>query len=153
MTTRKITIPPFNLRAEDPDFHRYYGGAIGKLATAEAAVVHALEKWEQAARDNVAGVAEFSGAMDNLLGGIGREVMLQAWEVVETDMYRTIGASPSKKGARFERIFRDIPQAPGHSHPLLRDVAFQLEATDAPKRAARDRTATRRLRGQLSTKY
>src|SRR3546814_18599829 len=78
MTTRKITIPPFNLRSEDPDFQRYYGGAIVKLATAEAAVFHALETWEQAARDNVAGVAEFSGAMDNLLGGTGRGVMRTA---------------------------------------------------------------------------
>src|SRR3546814_14154994 len=55
MTTRKITIPPFNLRSEDPDFQRYYGGAIVKLATAEAAVFHALEQGEQAARDHVAG--------------------------------------------------------------------------------------------------
>src|SRR3546814_11271563 len=97
MTTRKITIPPFNLRSEDPDFQRYYGGAIVKLATAEAAVFHALEKWEQAARDHVAGVAEFSGAMDNLLGGIGREVMLPAGEVVETHMYRPNGASRSER--------------------------------------------------------
>lgn len=135
MTTRKITIPPFILRSEDPDFQRYYGGAIVKLATAEAAVFHALEKWEQAARDNVAGVAPFTGAMDNLLGGIGREVMLQAWEVVETDMYRTIGASASKKGERFERIFRDMAQAAGHRNPQLRDVAFKLVALDALKEA------------------
>ncbi len=135
MTTRKITIPPFVMRADDPDFQRYYGGAIVKLATAEAAVFHALGQWEQAARDNVAGVAPFTGAMDNLLGGIGREVMLQAWEVVETDLYRTIGASASKKGERFERIFRDMAQAAGHRNPQLRDAAFKLVALDALKEA------------------
>lgn len=135
MTTRKITIPPFNLRAEDPDFQRYYGGAIVKLATAEAAVFHGLQRWEQAARDNVAGIAPFSPEMDNLLGGIGREVMLQAWEVVEKDLYRTIGASASKKGERFERIFRDMAQAAGHRNPQLRDAAFKLVALDALKGA------------------
>ncbi|GLI26545.1 hydroxylase [Agromyces rhizosphaerae] len=129
--SRKITIPPFCLRSEDPDFQRYYGGAIVKLATSEAAVYHALERWEEAARDNVAGVAPFSPALDNLLGGIGREVMLQAWEVVEQDLYRTIGASASKKGQRFELIFRDMAQAAGHRNPQLRDAAFKMVALDA----------------------
>src|SRR3546814_14386182 len=77
MTTRKITIPPFNLRSEDPDFQRYYGGAIVKLATAEAAVFHALETWEQAARDNVAGGPELRGAMDPRTGGTGRGAKIE----------------------------------------------------------------------------
>jgi alkylation response protein AidB-like acyl-CoA dehydrogenase len=128
MTTRKTTIPPFALRSQDPDFLRYFGGAKVKLATAEAAVFKSLEMWQDAARDNVEGVAAFSPATDNLLGGIGREVIIQAWEIVERDLYRTIGASASKKGERFEQIFRDMAQAAGHRNPQLRDAAFQMVA-------------------------
>ncbi|MET4639236.1 acyl-CoA dehydrogenase family protein [Mycetocola sp. 2940] len=126
MTTRKTTVPPFSPRSEDPDFLRYFGGAIVKLATGEAATFKALEMWQDAARDNVAGVEPFTPAKDNILGAIGREVLLQAWEVVEKDLYRTIGASASKKGERFERVFRDMAQAAGHRNPQLRDFAFQL---------------------------
>jgi 3-hydroxy-9,10-secoandrosta-1,3,5(10)-triene-9,17-dione monooxygenase len=128
MTTRKTTIPPFVLRSQDPDFLRYYGGAIARLATAEAATYKALEMWQEAAADNVAGVESFSQETDAVLGAIGREVIIQAWEVVERDLYRTIGASASKKGERFEQIFRDMAQAAGHRNPQLRDATFQLIA-------------------------
>ena len=128
MTTRKTTIPPFVLRSQDPDFLRYYGGAIAKLATGEAATFKALEMWQEAAADNVSGVASFSQETDAILGAIGREVIIQAWEVVERDLYRTIGASASKKGERFEQIFRDMAQAAGHRNPQLRDATFQLIA-------------------------
>lgn len=131
METRKITIPPFSPRTEDPDFQRYYGGAIVKIATGEAAVLRAFEMWTEATERNVSGEEPFSAALDNLLGGIGREVMLQMWEVVEKDLYRTIGASASKKGERFELVFRDMAQAAGHRNPQLRDFAFRLVAQDA----------------------
>ncbi|WP_440707887.1 acyl-CoA dehydrogenase family protein [Herbiconiux sp. YIM B11900] len=128
MTTRKTTIPPFVMRSQDPDFLRYYGGAIAKLATCEAATFKALEMWQDAAADNVAGIAPFSQETDAVLGAIGREVIIQSWEVVERDLYRTIGASASKKGERFEQIFRDMAQAAGHRNPQLRDATFQLIA-------------------------
>lgn len=126
MRARKTTVPPFIPRTEDPDFLRYFGGAIVKLATAEAATFKALEMWLDAARDNVSGVASFTAHHDNVLGGIGREVMLQAWEVVEKDLYRTVGSAASKRGERFERIFRDLAQAAGHRNPQLRDFTFRL---------------------------
>lgn len=131
MRTRKTTVPPFVPRTEDPDFLRYFGGALVKLATGEAATWNALETWLRYAEENTAGIAPFSAAKDNLLGGIGREVMLQAWEVVERDLYRTVGSSASKKGERFEHIFRDMAQAAGHRNPQLRDVTFRLIAKDA----------------------
>ncbi|UOQ56901.1 acyl-CoA dehydrogenase family protein [Leucobacter allii] len=131
MDTRRITVPPFSPRTEDPDFQRYYGGAIVKIATGEAALLHALDEWLVATEKNVSGEQSFTIAIDNLLGGIGREIMLQMWEVVEKDLYRTIGASASKKGERFELVFRDMAQAAGHRNPQLRDVAFRQIAQDA----------------------
>src|SRR5690606_21912384 len=137
MRTRKTTVPPFIPRTEDPDFLRYFGGALVKLTTAEAATFKALEMWLDAARDNVAGVAHFSAHYDNILGGIGREVMLQAWEVVEKDLYRTVGSAASKRGERFERIFRDMAQAAGHRNPQLRDFTYRLIATGALESSAK----------------
>jgi 3-hydroxy-9,10-secoandrosta-1,3,5(10)-triene-9,17-dione monooxygenase len=129
MRSRKTTIPPFVPRTEDPDFLRWYGSALVKLQTAEAAFFSTIERWMDAARDNVAGVEPFSPHLDNLLGGIGRELILQVWETVDRDLYRTVGSSASKKGERFEHVFRDLAQAAGHRNPQLKEPSYRLIAT------------------------
>lgn len=128
MRTRKTTIPPFVPRTEDPDFLRWYGSSLVKLRTAEGAFFSAVEQWMEAARKNVAGVENFSPHLDNLLGGIGRELIVQVWEAVERDLYRTVGSSASKKGQRFERVFRDLAQAAGHRNPQLKEPSYRLIA-------------------------
>jgi 3-hydroxy-9,10-secoandrosta-1,3,5(10)-triene-9,17-dione monooxygenase len=77
----------------------------------------------------VAGVEPFSPHLDNLLGGIGRELILQVWETVDRDLYRTVGSSASKKGERFEHVFRDLAQAAGHRNPQLKEPSYRLIAT------------------------
>jgi 3-hydroxy-9,10-secoandrosta-1,3,5(10)-triene-9,17-dione monooxygenase len=128
MRTRKTTIPPFVMRTEDPDFLRWYGSALVKLQAAEGALFSTLERWMDAARKNVAGTETFSAHTDNLLGGIGRELMLQVWESVDRDLYRTVGSAASKRGERFERVFRDLAQATGHRNPQLREPSYRLIA-------------------------
>lgn len=130
MRTRKTPLPPFVPRTEDPDFLRWYGSRLVKLHVAEAALFHALDCWMDAARANVAGTETFTAATDNLLGGIGRELVLQAWEAVDRDLYRTVGASASKHGERFERVFRDLAQAVGHRNPQLKEPTYRLIANE-----------------------
>jgi 3-hydroxy-9,10-secoandrosta-1,3,5(10)-triene-9,17-dione monooxygenase len=130
MRTRKTTVPPFIPRTEDPDFLRYYGSAFTKLQLAEASLMNALDQWLDLATGNVAGEKPFTAADDNRLGGIGRELMLQVWECVDTDLMRTIGSGALRTGLRFDRLFRDLAMSAGHRNPQLRDFAFRQIAID-----------------------
>lgn len=128
METRNITLPPFTSRVLDPDFQRWYGGALTNVRKAELAILAAWQEWERLTETpNGEGGNSFTVEADVLLGNIGREVMLDMWDVVQ-ELYKTIGAAASKKGERFERIFRDMAQAAVHRNPQLRDFAFRLIA-------------------------
>ena len=98
------------------------------MRKAEFAILHAWQEWERLTQTpSGAGGNSFTVEADVLLGNVGREIMLDMWDVVQ-DLYKTIGAAASKKGERFERIFRDMAQAAGHRNPQLRDFAFRLAA-------------------------
>jgi len=130
MRTRKITIPPFAPRTEDPDFQRYYGGAKVQITKAQYAVLGTWADWEALTETpNGEGGNAFTDQADNLLGCVGRDVMLDMWDVVQ-DLYKTIGSAASKKGERYERIFRDMAQAAGHRNPQLKDMAYRFVAKD-----------------------
>jgi 3-hydroxy-9,10-secoandrosta-1,3,5(10)-triene-9,17-dione monooxygenase len=126
--TRTTSLPPIVPRIQDPDFLRWYGTVSGKLATAEAALMHAAEQHMEFCRLNASGERPYTFLDDFKLGVIGREAIVQAWEAVEQNLYRTIGSSASKTGERFERIFRDMAQAAGHRNTSLRENSFRLVA-------------------------
>jgi len=131
MRTRKITVPPFTPRVTDPDFQRWYGGALTNIRKAELAIIGAWQHWERLTETpNGKGGNAFTAGEDGLLGNVGREIMLDMWDVV-VELYKTIGSAASKKGERFERIFRDMAQSAGHRNPQLRDFGFRLAAMDA----------------------
>jgi len=128
MRTRTTTLPPFTPRTEDPDFLRWYGEAHIKLTKAEAALDAVLDRWLEAAERNVAGAAPFSAAVDLELAGVARELLLDVWEVVDRHLHRTIGADATKRGNRFERVFRDLGQAAAHRNPQLREPMYRVVA-------------------------
>jgi 3-hydroxy-9,10-secoandrosta-1,3,5(10)-triene-9,17-dione monooxygenase len=125
MHTRTTPIPPIVPRIDDPDFQRWYGAALGKLVTAEAAVLQAAQRHMEFCRLNASGERPYTFADDVKLGVIGREAIVQAWEAVEQNLYRTIGSSASKAGERFERIFRDLAQVAGHRNTSLREASYR----------------------------
>lgn len=130
MRTRKTPLPPFIPRTEDPDFQRWYGSALVKIATAEAAVFHALDRWLELTHKNIENPGAFTAREDTLLGCIGREAIIQAWEAVERDLFRTAGSSTMKQGERFERLYRDMSQAASHQNPRLKEPAYRNLAKD-----------------------
>lgn len=125
MRTRKTTLPPFVPRTEDPDFLRWYGSARVKLATAEAALMSIAAQHMEFSRQNATGEREYTFADDFLLSAMARELMIQVWEAVDENLYRTIGSSAAKNGERFERVFRDLAQATGHRNPQLREPSYR----------------------------
>ena len=69
------------------------------------------------------GVAE-TYADDMLLGGIAREIMIGAWDVMQADIWQTVGASAARDDARITRVFRDMALAIAHRNPQQRGFLY-----------------------------
>jgi 3-hydroxy-9,10-secoandrosta-1,3,5(10)-triene-9,17-dione monooxygenase len=131
LETKLTPLPPMIPRKLDPDYQRYFGRALAKIATAEAALRNAAEQHMELCRRFVDEGVPYSYADDHRVGCIAREVMIQCWETVQSDLFRTAGSSAGAKGQRLERIYRDMSIG-GNSHrnTLLRDWAFREIARD-----------------------
>src|SRR4051812_2734144 len=114
-------LPPFTKRTEDPDFQRWYGSALAKISTAEAALMNCADRHMELCRLQASGERPYTWEDDLYLSTIAREAILQAWQAVEIDLFRTIGSSAAKAGQRFERVFRDLAMAAGHRNSMMRD--------------------------------
>jgi alkylation response protein AidB-like acyl-CoA dehydrogenase len=128
MRSKPAPVAPFIPRTEDADFQRWYGAAFVKVQTAEAALLYAAEQHMEACRLNASGERPYTFAEDARLAAIAREVIVQVWEAVEQNLYRTIGSSAARNGERFERVFRDLAMAAGHRNTMLRDGFFRQVA-------------------------
>jgi 3-hydroxy-9,10-secoandrosta-1,3,5(10)-triene-9,17-dione monooxygenase len=127
VTTRRTQRPPTVLRAEDPDYQRWFGTAIGRLATAEAAMLNAGDQWTELARRNVEEDAGFARADDLKLNFIARDGMKMAWDAMQEHIVRTAGSSALRDGERMQRIYRDMTMGHGHFASILGDsVARQI---------------------------
>ncbi len=125
MRSRLTPIPPFVERRLDPDFQRYFGGAWAKIATAEAALHDCAEQHMELCRRQADEGVPYTYKDDMLLGCIAREVMVQTWETVQSELIRTIGASVIKAGERIERIYRDMSIGNAHRNTSFRDWAYR----------------------------
>jgi 3-hydroxy-9,10-secoandrosta-1,3,5(10)-triene-9,17-dione monooxygenase len=122
VTTKRTQRPPTVLRAEDPDYQRWFGVSIGKLATAEAAMLNGADQWTELARRNVEEDAGFSREDDMVLTFIAREGMRMAWDTMQEHLVRTAGSSARRDGERLQRIYRDMTMGHGHFASLFGDV-------------------------------
>ncbi len=122
---RMTPIPPLVKRRLDPDFQRYFGGAWAKIATAEAALRSCAEQHMELCVRQVEEEVPYTYGDDMRLGCVAREVMVQTWETVQSDLVRTVGASLLKAGERMERIYRDLSIGNAHRNTALRDWAYR----------------------------
>ena len=131
LETKLTPLPPMIPRKLDPDYQRYFGRAWTKIATAEAALMNVAEQHMELCRRFVEQGVPYSYADDHRIGCIAREVMIQCWETVQSDLFRTAGSSAGAKGQRLERIYRDMSiGSNSHRNTLLRDWAFRELARD-----------------------
>ena len=121
MREKMTPLPPITPRTEDPDFQRWYGLALAKISTAEAALMHCADRHMEYCRLQAAGERDYTWEDDLYLSTIAREGIIQAWQAVENHLYRTIGSSAAKMGQRFERVYRDLAMAAGHRNTMMRD--------------------------------
>ena len=121
MRNKLTPLPPMIKRTEDPDFQRWYGLAAAQIGTAEAALMNCADRHMEYCRLQAAGERAYTWEDDLYLSTIAREAIIQAWQAVENNLYRTIGSSAAKNGQRFERVYRDLAMAAGHRNTMMRD--------------------------------
>jgi 3-hydroxy-9,10-secoandrosta-1,3,5(10)-triene-9,17-dione monooxygenase len=124
MRSKTIARPPFTPRIKDLDYHRWYGRAVTRIGLAEAALHDCAEQHMELCRRNVEDGVPFGYGEDMALAGILREVMVLCWEVIDDDLWQTVGASVARDGQRMARIFRDMAVAVAHRNPQLRDYYY-----------------------------
>jgi hypothetical protein len=79
----------------------------------------------QAKRDQTLPNVALDGYGEDMrIGCIGREGIIQAWEIFQSEIFRTAGSSAAVDGSRFERIYRDMSMLNSHRNTVLREWAF-----------------------------
>jgi len=125
MRTKTIPLPPFTPRIEDAEFyHRWFGRARARIAMLEAALHDAAEQHAELCRRTVEEGASYTYGDDMLVGGIAREIIIESWEVMQADLWQTMGASAARDDARITRVFRDMAIGIAHRNPQLRDFFY-----------------------------
>jgi 3-hydroxy-9,10-secoandrosta-1,3,5(10)-triene-9,17-dione monooxygenase len=111
MRTRTTLFPPVVPRTQDPDYQYWYGESTGMIATAEVAVLGATQLWQQAC---ARGGDAFSKEFEMRIATICRQVVQLCWRAIEQHLMPTAGSSAAKRGARLERVWRDMSML--HTH-------------------------------------
>jgi len=111
MRTRTTIFLPITPRTEDPDYQFKYGEATGLIATAEAALLNAIQQWQDTC---ALGPAAFTREQELRIATISREVIRLCWRAVEGQLFPTAGSSSVRHGERIERVWRDMSTL--HSH-------------------------------------
>jgi 3-hydroxy-9,10-secoandrosta-1,3,5(10)-triene-9,17-dione monooxygenase len=124
MRTKTTPRPPIGPRLQDADYQRWYGRALTHAKLLEAVLDDCARQHMELCRRNVEEGPPYSYGDDMLVAGVLREVMIRCWEVIDADLWQTVGASVAREGQRMERIFRDMAVAVAHRNPLLRDWAY-----------------------------
>jgi 3-hydroxy-9,10-secoandrosta-1,3,5(10)-triene-9,17-dione monooxygenase len=131
MRTKGTPLPPFAPRIHDRKFQEWYGRALTHIATAEAALRDTAERHMELCRRGVEEGPAYSYGDDILLAGIAREIMISCWDIVNQDLWQTVGASVARDGERMQRVFRDMAVAVAHRNAQLRDMMYGEIAREA----------------------
>jgi 3-hydroxy-9,10-secoandrosta-1,3,5(10)-triene-9,17-dione monooxygenase len=150
LRSRKTQRPPIVARAEDPDYQRWFGLALGRIATGEAALIQCAEQWMELCRASEEDGTPFTRAEDMRLNVVAREALTLAWDAMQGQIFRTAGTSAARNGEPIERIFRDMAVGWGHFGTILADWAARELAREhlglAGAVARPDRVRTERER-------
>jgi 3-hydroxy-9,10-secoandrosta-1,3,5(10)-triene-9,17-dione monooxygenase len=124
--TRPTSLPPLVPRSTDPDYQRWLGTANVQLATAEAALLRCAQMRRELCEDAASGRGPFGFEQDQHIAAIAREVIVQAWETAERNIFRSAGARVMVKDSRMERIYRDMSMIAVHRNTGFRDPVHRL---------------------------
>jgi 3-hydroxy-9,10-secoandrosta-1,3,5(10)-triene-9,17-dione monooxygenase len=122
ITTRTTVWPPQILRSLHPDYQRHFGVAMGRIATAEAALYNCADQYMELCRRAVEEDIPFGREDDQLLEAIGANAARIAWDTMQGILFRTGGSSAARDGQRMQRYFRDLATYWSHNTPSQSDL-------------------------------
>jgi 3-hydroxy-9,10-secoandrosta-1,3,5(10)-triene-9,17-dione monooxygenase len=105
LRTRTTPLPPRTLRAESPDYQRWFGEAQSLADTAQLALFGAAARYDEHGRRWAAG-EPFTVADDVRLRGPLMHAGRLAWEAIDR-LFATGGSMAAKRGSALQRIYRD----------------------------------------------
>jgi 3-hydroxy-9,10-secoandrosta-1,3,5(10)-triene-9,17-dione monooxygenase len=121
---RKTMRAPFGPWAENPDYQRWFGTAITRLSIAEIATVQAAVMQMELGRATVEDGRPYTFGDDMLVGAIARDAYSDAWQTFQNWIFRYAGSSAGRRGAKIERVLRDMAIGWSHFNTAQNDWAY-----------------------------
>jgi 3-hydroxy-9,10-secoandrosta-1,3,5(10)-triene-9,17-dione monooxygenase len=109
----RLSLPPFALRAEVPEYQRHFGDAWALVEVAEAVVLKVAGLYMEFAREDASGGAEFSDERDLQLQLLEQYATRIAGDAVDL-MFRTAGTHVAQRDSMLQRYFRDMAVVKTH---------------------------------------
>lgn len=107
LCSSRLSLPPFAMRAEVPEYQRHFGEAWSMIEAAEATVMHVARQYMQFARDDAAGESPFSDERDLQLQLMEQYATRLAGDAVDL-MFRSSGTHVARSDSLLQRYFRDM---------------------------------------------
>ncbi|HVV46138.1 MAG TPA: hypothetical protein VHC72_13080, partial [Bryobacteraceae bacterium] len=124
LKARKMIRAPFVPWAEDPDHQRWFGMAITRLKMAEIVVLQSAAMQMEYGRATVEDGRPYTFGDDQLVGAIARDAYADAWQTFQTWIFRYAGSSAAKRGAKLERVLRDMAIVWSHFNTAQNDWGY-----------------------------
>ena len=119
LCSSRLSLPPFGLRSEVPEYQRHFGQAWALIEAAEATVMHVAEQYMRFAREDVEGEIPFGDERDLQLQLLEQYATQLAGDAVDL-MFRTCGTHVAQRQSMLQRYFRDMAVIKTH-------IAAQLD--------------------------
>lgn len=122
LRTKRVALPPFSLRSEDPTYQRWYAEAATLLDRADSSIDAATQLYAEYTTRAADGTGEFTPTDDVRISRLAFSAQEDAWRALESIIVRTIGSSGLTDGSRIQRIWRDMSMLHGHQNSVLQQV-------------------------------
>ena len=103
----RLSLPPFSLRAEVPEYQRHFGDAWALVSVAESVVMKVAADYMEFARADVEDGVEFSDERDLQLQLLEQYATRLAGDAIDL-MFRTAGTHVAQSKSMLQRYFRDM---------------------------------------------
>jgi 3-hydroxy-9,10-secoandrosta-1,3,5(10)-triene-9,17-dione monooxygenase len=107
LCSSRLSMPPFGLRSEVPEYQRHFGDAWATIQVAQATVLRVAERYMDFARQDVEEGVPFSDERDLQLQLLEQYATRLAGDAVDL-MFRTAGTHVAQRGSMLQRYFRDM---------------------------------------------
>jgi len=124
LRTKSTPLPPFTPRVKDATHQAWFGKAYTRARVAEMILHQAAAEHMERCRANFEDGVPFSYGVDMDLAATLREVIMLCWDVVQSDLWQTVGASASRDGERMQRVFRDMAITIAHRNVQQRELFY-----------------------------